>query len=127
MAYTYDLSTNVGKVRNLINDTTESTALLSDEEISSILTLRSSDIYMSAALCLRKMAANKVLLAKMKAAGDYKEDLRAIYKGLIELAKIYEDMSITDPAEADQEVILTDHNYNQILQDRSLRGVSLDD
>lgn len=121
MSFTYDLGNNIGKVRNMIGDVSEP-SLLTDEEITSFLSMQSNNLYMTAALCLRRIAANKVLIAKVRRAGDYSEDNRAIAKGMLEVAKIYEDTAKAEPAEADAETILTDFNYEDIRYNRARRG-----
>ena len=68
MSFTYVLGNNIGKVRNLIGDTVSASAILTDEEITAFLSLRSSDLYQTAATCLYRMAASKALEAKKKKA-----------------------------------------------------------
>lgn len=122
MSYTYNLSTNIGKVRNLIDDTTEATALLSDEEITSFLSMRSNDLYQTAAICLIRIAASKSLLAKKKKAGNYSEDLTAIAKNFRETAKMYNEMALDIPADAQAEEVTTDFSYRSLLQHKALRN-----
>lgn len=126
MSYTYSLSTDIGKVRNLINDTTESTAILSDEEITAILTQVGSDILSAAAMACRKIAAKYALLAISKSAGNYSENKSNISKTYLELAKDFETQAKDIPADASAEVIATDFNYNQMIEDKVHRGESLD-
>ncbi len=123
MGWTYNLATNVGKVRNLIDDTaTDDTALFTDEEITSILTLEGNDIYGSAAVCMIRIAASKALLAKLKQAGNYKEDLRSIAKECRETAKSYREVSKNEPADAQAEVAVTPFNYREIERKKALRN-----
>lgn len=124
MAFTYNLSNNIGKIRNLIGDVLEASALLTDEEITSFLSMQANDLYMTAALCLRRIAANKVLVARVRKSGDFMEDTRDIVKNMMSVAKTYEDMSKSAPAEADAETIYTDFNYQDIRFNRALRGES---
>lgn len=122
MSFTYDLTTNIGKVRNLINDTTQIGALLTDEEITAILSLHSSDLFMAAHTCLMRIAASKALLAKKKSAGNYSEDLTAIARECREVAAVYKEMAQSMPADAVAEQFLTDFNYNEILNKKVLRN-----
>ena len=121
MSFTYVLSTNIGKVRNLIGDTVSATAILTDEEITAFLSLRGNDLYQTAATCLYRMAASKALLAKKKKAGDYSEDLSAIAKELRAQAKTFEELALSIPAEAQAEVAVTDFNYREIEDRKALR------
>lgn len=124
MAFTYDTSTSLGKVRNMIGDATDTGHILEDADINSFITIADSDLYRAAALCLYRIAASKALLAKKKTAGNYSEDLTAIAKEVREAAKIYDDMSKSVPAEAQAEVFYTDFNYNEILKNKALRNES---
>ena len=126
MSYTYDLSNNIGKIRNLINDTTESSAILSDEEITAILNQVDSDLLATAAMCCRKIAAKYALLAVSKSAGNYSENKTGISKMYLELAKDFEEQSQSQPAQASAEVIYTDFNYNQLIVDKVHRNEALD-
>lgn len=126
MSYTYDLGTDVGKVRNLINDTTQSTAILSDEEISAILTQTGSDILQSAAMACRKISAKYALLAVSKSAGNYSENKSGISKAYLELAKDFEEQARNTPADASAEIIYTDFNYRQLVEDKVHRQEQLD-
>jgi len=121
MSFTYDLSTNIGKIRNMINDTVEASAQLTDEEINSFLAIFSSDLFQTAAQCLLKIAASKAILAKRKSAGNYSEDLSAISRECREVAKMFKDMAREIPAEATAEQFLTDFAYNDVLLRKDLR------
>ena len=122
MSFTFDLSTNVGKVRNLIGDTNASDYQLTDEEITSILSLASSDIFLASAICLKRIAADKALVQKRVKAGNYEEDPKEAINGMLKVAENYEKMAKDTPADAQTEIFYTDFNYNEILNQRALRG-----
>ena len=122
MAFTYDLTTNLGKVRNLIGDAVDSGHILEDADINSFIAMANTDLYKAASLCLYRIAASKALLAKMKQAGDYKEDLRDIAKEVREAAKVYASMSENTPAEAQAESFVNDFSYRDVLTRKDLRG-----
>lgn len=124
MSFTYDLTTSIGKVRNLIGDTTQTGAIFTDEEITSILSIQGSDVLNAAALALTRIAASKALLSKKKSAGNYSEDLTQIAKDCLAVAKEFRDMALSTPADAVAEQILTDFNYNDILKNKALRDES---
>lgn len=81
----YDLTTDRGKVRLLIQDT--ASTIFTDTEVDSFLTMAENQVPAAAGMALRAIAANKALLAKYKQAGKYSEDTRQIYKALMELAE----------------------------------------
>lgn len=126
MSFTYNTSTNIGKVRAIIGDVTSSTALLSDEQIQVFLDLKSNDIFMTAAMALRSMAASKAIVAKMKSAGNYSEDTRQITSLLLSTAKDLEAAAIAVPADAQAEIIVDDFSLNNIIRNKVLRGEPLD-
>ena len=121
MSFTFDTTTNIGKVRTLINDTIEASAVLSDEEINVFLGLESNDIYMSAASALESIIINKQLLSKLIAAGDYKEDNRNVADKLGKIAERYRQAAKSIPADAYAEVAVTDFNYREIETNKALR------
>jgi len=122
MSFTFDTTTNIGKVRTLINDTVVATSVLSDEEINVFLSLESNDIYGSAASALEAIIINKQLLSKLIAAGDYKEDNRNVADKLSAIAERYRKASISAPADAYAEVALTNFNYIDIEVNKILRN-----
>lgn len=111
----------------MIGDTTEASALLTDEEITVFINLRPNSLFEAAALALRSMAARKAIVAKLRKAGDYTEDSRSISKALLDLAATYDKLAQDDPAFADVEIIYNDFNYNQIVRNKALRGELPDD
>lgn len=119
--FTYDVSTNVGKVRALIGDTSSTAPLLTDTEITALLSLRGNDVFLAASICLHRIAANKALLARRIVAGNYSEDATAMAKELREQAKAYDEIAKSVPAEAQSEQFFTDFAYRDLLVNKILR------
>lgn len=71
MVATYDLTTNIGRVRLLIHDTTIASAHFTDEEITAFLTMVSNSIYLAAAIALEAWAASLSESAVSEKIGDY--------------------------------------------------------
>lgn len=67
MTFTYDVSTDVGKVRLLISDTNSATQFFTDEELSTLLGLPnvSGNVLIAAAQALDVIASNEALVMKM--------------------------------------------------------------
>ncbi len=126
MSFTFNLGTSIGQVRNVIGDVDSTSYLLSDEEINSFLSMKSGDVFAAASMCCRRIMANKALLAKTVRAGNYSESTSDIAKFYRDLANDLDEMSKNIPASASGEVIYTDFNYNQLVQDKVHRGESLD-
>lgn len=76
MSFSYDVSSDVGKIRLWIRDTDSTSALYTDEEISAMFAMNENDIRLTAAALLIALAGNKALLAKAVSAGKYSEDSR---------------------------------------------------
>jgi hypothetical protein len=119
--YTYDITTNLGKVRALISDTNAASVILGDAKINAFLSMKSNDLYATAALALNAIATSKSLLAKKKSSGDYSEDLTAIAKECRATAAIYQEMSENIPAEAQAEGFFNDFSYRDVTLRKMLR------
>lgn len=96
MAATYDLTTDIGKVRLLINDITILSAHFSDEELAVFLTMASDSINLAAALALESWAASLTESAESEKIGDYGYSKKAASNKL-ELAKRYREDEATEP------------------------------
>lgn len=86
MAFTYDVSTDRGKVRLLITDVQEANPLFQDAEIDAFLTLNTS-VRLAAAAALEVIAASEVLVLKKIINLDLETDGPAVARELRELAK----------------------------------------
>lgn len=64
MTFTYDLSTNCGKVRLHIPDTDSVNQIFSDEEIAAFLTANSSNVLRAAAFAVYTLASNQAYILK---------------------------------------------------------------
>lgn len=107
MTATYDLTTDVGKVRLLIADTDVTPAAdahFTDEELETFLELADDDIYIAAALALESWAATMTAHMESEKIGDYSYTRKQVENKLA-LAKQYRDNSssgtIMDWAEMD--------------------------
>ena len=100
MTATYDLTTNVGKVRLKIADTdvTPSTdAHFSDEEIEVFLDEADDDILIASALALEAWAASLKSTYTSEKIGDYSYTKKQI-DDMLALAQRYRDASGSGPA-----------------------------
>lgn len=61
----YDPTTTAGQVRLLIPDTSTTTAVYSDAEITAFLALAGQDVYLAAALGCETIAANEAMVLKV--------------------------------------------------------------
>lgn len=73
--FTYDITTDAGKVRLLVSDTNADLYDFEDDEIDAMLDLANGSVYMAAADLLESLAANRARLARSVKRGDMHEDL----------------------------------------------------
>lgn len=120
MSFTYDPATSRGRVRLLCRDTVAATYLFEDEEVDAFLALTGSEVLPAAALALRTVAANEVLVQKRIRLLDLQTDGPAEARELRELAdKLeagYEDAGGFDWAEMVLDVAtFTEQAWNEGL------------
>jgi hypothetical protein len=89
--FTSDVSTDIGKVRLLIRDTTEATAIFTDDnDIQAFLDIEGT-IKSAAALALETIAGDQVLRLKSIAILDIKMDGPAVAEALLATAQRFRD------------------------------------
>jgi len=76
--FTYDLTTDIGKVRMLVADTDSSGYDFEDDEVSAALTQEGDSIKRAAALLLLVLAANRSRLSVSVKRGNVSEDLKGV-------------------------------------------------
>ena len=101
MAFTYDLSDSVGKVRLLIMDNVSSDYLFEDAEISALLTMEGDVVRRGAALALETMASNEAYVSKRIRILDLQTDGPAVAKELRERAKMLRSLADRDDQATD--------------------------
>lgn len=92
MTSTYDLTTLIGKVRLLIQDTDTDDPVYTDEELQTFLTLESNNIYGAASQCLLAIGNSKARLAKWSLEG-YMDSEAAATQQLRTQAAQYREMA----------------------------------
>lgn len=93
MAVTYDLTTNVGKVRRNIGDTDVDSAHFTDEELQSFLDEVGNDVNLASARALRAWAAALARDDELTEVGSWRGDRRNVVKKMLDLAAEYERTS----------------------------------
>lgn len=95
MPYTYDLGTDLGKVRLLISDTdvagAAENAVFTDEEIEALLALEGDSVRLGAALALETIARNEVMVSKVIRVLDLQTDGASVARELRFQAKELRD------------------------------------
>lgn len=85
MTFTYDTSTDLGRVRLMIPDRVEAEAIFTDEELTSFIALE-TDVRRSTALALETIASDQALVLKVMALGDVSTNGAAVAKALMDRA-----------------------------------------
>jgi hypothetical protein len=86
MAFTYDPTTSIGKMRVIIPDKDERTVFFQDDELQVFLDL-TGDILRAAAMALETMASDQVMVLKAIQTLDLGTDGPAVSRALREHAK----------------------------------------
>jgi len=97
MTVTYDISTDVGKVRLLIGDKLISSPIFTDEELTAFLTANSGSINLAAATALEAWAATYGANADSERIGDYSYT-QSIVDRMLALAKRLRDTEANTPS-----------------------------
>jgi len=97
MACTYDITTNRGKVRRLINDTSSPIGCtFPDDEIDAFLAMASNDVLMAASYAAESLAATLMSGLTSERIGDYAYTKKEADNWLA-LAKKYKEESASTP------------------------------
>jgi hypothetical protein len=100
MAFTYDPTTSIGKMRVIIPDKDERSVFFQDEELQVFLDL-SGDILRASAMALETMASDQVMVLKAIQTLDLGTDGPAVARGLREHAKELRDQAKNAEASED--------------------------
>jgi hypothetical protein len=126
MTFSYDLTTDVGKIRLLIPDRTTATAFFTDEELTAMLSLE-GDVRRAAALALETMASDEAYVQKVIKVLDLQTNGAATAKELRERAaalraQAAEAELASDPGFDVAEMVVDDFSYRQRLANEIERG-----
>ena len=126
--FTYDVTTDRGKVRLLITDTDAANEIFNDNEIDAFLTMMSGSVFRAAAVALYQIAASEVLLLKVIKLLELTTDGAKTADSLRALADSYQEKA--DLAEAGEaggsfdyaEMVYDDFSYREKLEKEELRA-----
>ena len=128
MAFTYNVTTSLGRVRLLCNDNTEASAIFQDAEIDYFLELENSNIRKAAALGLETIAGNEVLVQKRIRLLDLTTDGPAEADALLKRASLLREQA--DKAENEEdggfdwaEMPLDDFAIREMIENELLEDV----
>lgn len=122
MTFTYDLATDVGKVRFLLSDSNGVTPKFTDEEIGAALELYSGSLNLAAAACCDSLAVRLTMDPDNgRQIGDTKTDLTAATDALREMAARFRTVEEELPAFAIAEENLSTFNELEIIRNYIMR------
>lgn len=127
MSFTYEPTTNIGRVRRTIPDKVELEAFWSDEEIQSFLNDEGGDWRRACALALETMASDNLLVMKVIRVQDVETNTDRMAKLLMDRAKNLRELSaIEDSTTGDSfevaEVVVTDWQFRERVYNQALRS-----
>ena len=100
MSFTYDVSTEIGKVRMLVGDKDETNILFHDEEVSAYLELNEDNVRRAAAGMLETIASNETMVLKVVRLLDISTDGASVARSLREhAAQLRIEADLADSAE----------------------------
>jgi hypothetical protein len=129
MAWTYDLATNVGKVRMLVPDRVDVGHIFEDDEITAFLTMEGGAIKRAVAAALETIASDQAMTIQTIQLLHLKMDGTAVAKSLLDRAATLRDQSTSEEAVSDDgafdiaEWAVTDFAYRERMGDQAQRGV----
>jgi late competence protein required for DNA uptake (superfamily II DNA/RNA helicase) len=95
MACTYDITTDRGKVRLLISDTSTTSCHFADTEVDAFLTMADDSVNLAAAMALESWAASLSETADSEKIGDYSYTKKQVSNMMALSARLRENESQT--------------------------------
>lgn len=129
--FTYDLTTNRGKVRFALGDTDLTTTsgarntwtcLFTDAEVDYLLDKAGDDVDWAVAYGLEVIAADPVLLVSRIKLTESEEDHSDVRKDLLAMSKHIRDRMAEEPADGFAEQNFTDFSFREIVHNAALRN-----
>src|SRR5690242_12261534 len=90
--FTYDPTTDIGRCRLLVRDTTEASALFSDEDYAALLALE-GDVRLAAAAALETIASDQALKLKVMKAGTVSLDGASVARAILVRAELLREQA----------------------------------
>lgn len=124
MAFTYDVTTDRGKVRMLITDRDSSNSIFQDDEIDAFLSLEGNSVRLAAATALDAIATDQALVLKkiVMLGGDLETDGPAVAKALREQAKALRDTENESGAFDIAEQVVDTFSFRERVWKQAQRG-----
>lgn len=122
MSFTYDPSTDAGKVRMLCTDRDSANQIFSDTEIDAFLSMEGSSVRRAAALALETIASNEALTQKVIVTLDIETDGAKVSDALLKRAAALRTQEDNTGAFAIAESVNEEFGYRERLEKEALRA-----
>lgn len=122
MSFTYDTSTDLGRVRLLITDRDASNQIFSDAEIEAFLAMEGDDVFLAAAAATETIARNEALVLKVIEVLDLKTDGAKVAAELRASARDLRSRSEQQGAFAIVEMIDSNTAWRERMRKNAMRG-----
>lgn len=131
MSYTYDLTTDVGKVRAIIPDNKELAYIFENEEVEAFLSMERGGVKRAAALALETIASNETMVLKVIRLLDLQTDGAKVSEALLKRAALLRQQAKADadelagddrPAFDVAEMVIDGWQANEYALNSALRG-----
>lgn len=110
MAFTYDLTNDIGKVRLMISDTVSTDYIFTDEEIQAFLSMQENNLYLTAAQAYGTIIRSRALLSRAVSREGYSSQEHALSE-LRQLVKDLEQQAITAGGIQTADFKITDEHF----------------
>src|SRR5689334_5510687 len=124
MSFTYDITTDRGKVRFLSTDTDSTSYVFEDAEVDAVISLQPSNLYAAAALLCETWARSRSKLSKMVRASDGTITQRYSMQELLDLARSLREAALNGALVTDTLSVATP---NEMLDSYRPEWRSVDD
>lgn len=122
MAFTYDTTTDRGRVRMLITDRDEANPIFQDAEIDAFLDMNDDSVRLAAASALETIATDQALVLKVLVSLDLETDGAKVADSLMKRAASLREQEESVGAFDVAEMVVNDFSererlYNEILRE----------
>lgn len=128
MAFSYTLTTNVGKIRAMIPDNNAATYNFEDDEIEVFYAIEGSSLKRAVALALETIASNEAMVLKVIKLLDVSTDGAKVADALLKRAALLRKQADDEEVAADgafdiAEMVIDPFQYRQKVHNNWLEGL----
>lgn len=127
MAFSYDVTTDIGKMRAMIPDNNAAAYVFEDEELTAFLAVEGDSLKRAAALGLETIASNEALVLKVVKLLDIQTDGAKVSDALLKRATLLRGQAADEDAAQGgafdiAEWVVDDFTWRERVTKQALRG-----